>query len=46
MHGFGVVGTTVVDGDGVTEGVMLVSGVVGWTVGEKLGLVLGVTVGL
>ena len=44
--GFGVVGTTMGNDGGVTRGVMLVSVVVGWIVGEKVGLVVGGTVGL
>ena len=41
----GVIGTTMGDDGGVTRGVMLVSVVVGWIVGEKVGLVVGGTVG-
>ena len=43
--GFGVIGTAIGDDGGVTRGVMLVSVVVGWIVGEKVGLVVGGTVG-
>ena len=46
MFGFGVVGITMGNDGGVTGGVMLVSVVVGWVVGEKVGMVVRGTVGL